>query len=551
MTFIPTNPEFGNVVANPIANPNIASSTVNSSINNVDPKFILKIRDQKFYVEMWMYNQLDGFKPIPIHTYFIEKLVIDEKLDLWNTSGYVILSNHFEIFERGALSDNSGDNNFGCNYLFRSDGRNKISLKIYPIMDDGVQLDPKYWEMNYDFIIYDIEDIPSDDASEKFRKFYFHDERYQTFLERNIEWSTSDNEYQKINSNAKDDVRSLNTSLAIKSIIRAAASNDSNPSSPVIKIGNKNGPSNIENPDIPLDNIDDSNWDSGYPDSKILYTSPANSTALNDLNYVLEYSKSKDKSPLFLLLNRYNRAWSLISLKDILKKGSDNQIERFLLADGATSDEKNKPYINRAPVDSSSYIKNFQSGLASVINGYRFVPMVNIDDINLVNKPLHKFDFSNSAFNLNFKGNLSTDLLNNMKENVADSLYSFQLKQGQLLMHLNKTKTSGLNTKNLFTSRTFIPTDASYLKMAKEFLFLNQAIYFSAMGLTFRTPGMFVFIDRKISQGDPNVFDDKFLGQWLLTKVTHVFTKTSYDTEIIANKIDSFNKWWKEIEDKY
>jgi hypothetical protein len=525
---------------------------VDISIKNLDPKFILKVRDQKFYVEMWMYNQLDTFKPIPVPVYFIEKLVIDEKLDIWNTNGYVILSNNFEIFERGALGDNSnGNNNFGCNYLFRSDGRNKISLKIYPVMDDGVELDPKYWEMNYDFIIYDIEDIPNNDASQKFKKFYFHDERYQTLLERNIEWSTSDNEYQLINSNAKDDVRALNTSLAIQSIIRTAASNESNPNSPTIKIGNKLGPSEIANPNVPLDNIDGGDWDTGYPDNKILYTSPANSCALNDLNYALEFAKSKDKSPLFLFLSRYNRQWSLVSLKEMLKRGSDNQIERFLLADGATSGDKNKPYVNRAPIEGSSFIKNFQSGLASIINGYRFVPMVNIDDLNLVNTPLHKFDFNSCAFNMNYKGNLTTDLLTKMKEDVEDSLYSFQLKQGQLLMHLNKTKTSGLNTKNTFTSRTFIPTDSSYLKMAKEFLFLNQAIYFSTIGLTFRTPGMFIFIDRKISQGDPNVFDDKFLGQWLITKVTHVFTKSSYDTEIIANKIDSFNKWWKEIEDKY
>ena len=61
------------------------------------------------------------------------------------------------------------------------------------------------------------------------------------------------------------------------------------------------------------------------------------------------------------------------------------------------------------------------------------------------------------------------------------------------------------------------------ISMLKDFLMLNQALYFNATGLTIRTPGKFLFVDRDSSTADKNPFDDKFLGQWLITKIVHYF----------------------------
>jgi hypothetical protein len=526
----------------------ITNST--NSVNNIDPRFIVQIRDQKFYVEVWIYNQNSKFKPIGIPFKFIEQLVLEESLENWYSNGYLILANDFEVFERGSYDS------FPSPYFFRSDGRNKISLKIYPIIDNPKvnPLTPEYWNMNYDFVIYDIEDLPTGSSQSKLRKFYFHDERYQIFLERNIEWSTSKNDYQLCPDNSSDDVKSLNVSLAIKSIISTAASNDSNPSSPVIKIGNTDGPSKLDDPNIPLNLFDEENWDKGFAGDKVLYTAPANSCVLDDINYVYKYAKSQDGSSLFLRFDRYTRKWSLVSLKDTLNKAEKNQIERLIIQDNLNIANQ-KPYIPRAPYDQnggdSSDIKNFQSNIASRITDYRLAPMVAFDEINLTNTPIHNFNFSKGSFEVHHKSNTSKYLLDSIKTIANDSLYSFKQKSGQLLYQINQTKKTGLNTKNTFIPRSVFPKDSAYLRMSKDFLFLSQAIHFTVPGLTFRTPGKFVFIDKDYSNGEQNVFDDRFLGQWILTKVIHNFTKTMYTNEIIANKIDIFNKWFDEIDTKY
>jgi len=77
---------------------------------------------------------------------------------------------------------------------------------------------------------------------------------------------------------------------------------------------------------------------------------------------------------------------------------------------------------------------------------------------------------------------------------------------------------------------------------------LNQAVQFVANGLTIRQPGKYIFIDRITSTGEKNPFDDRFLGQWLINKVTHYFTKREYSTDIIATKIDMHNKWFEEMD---
>jgi hypothetical protein len=535
---------------------------------NEDGLYLLQIRDQFFHVEIWLYNQLDKFKPfrLPFTKEFVKALAIEETLHNWSTNGWIVISSPFEILERGALVN--ADSKFPNDppFLFRTDGRNKISIKIIPITntnnvpDAEVQsLPPEKWEMCYDFVIYDVEDLPSETAAKKIRKLYFHDERYQILSERNIEWSTALYGPNQGRINSSDAAKTMSCSDAIQSIIKTAASPSSNPNNPEIHVGSTLGPRGIDNPNTRLDNFS-ADWDKGSPDSKIFYTSPANSCALEDIKYVMGSIKSEDGSPLFIDFNRYNnplgKQFSLVSFKKYIENAEKNQIERLVIQDNL--DPLNaKPYFNRAPFDrnESSTIKNFQSGIASRIKDYAFVPMTANYDSRIVNAPTHNYNFSSGKFSTIFKGNKVTDVLNNVKD-VANGLYSFQKKQGQLQMHINKTKQTGLMTQNNFVPRTFFPNNISYVSMAKDFLFLNQALHFSTQGLTFRSPGNFVFIDREVSNGDPNPFDDRFLGQWMITKVVHVFTLSSdnnhdYITEVVVNKIDNFTKWWDEVETKY
>jgi hypothetical protein len=41
------------------------------------------------------------------------------------------------------------------------------------------------------------------------------------------------------------------------------------------------------------------------------------------------------------------------------------------------------------------------------------------------------------------------------------------------------------------------------------------------------------------------------LGQWLVVNTKHRFTQKSYETDVIAVKVDSFSQLWQKTETKW
>jgi hypothetical protein len=527
--------------------------------------FLHQIRDQLFYIEIWMFNQLKGEKPFGVPFSLVHGLAIEETLFDFNVKGWIVLNTDAEIIERGAAGDD-----IKAPFIFRTDGRNKISIKIYPLPNNAAAYDigansdtlPKdKWEMNFDCVIYDVEDLPTNSAQIKLRKFYFWDERYQYFLERNIEWSTGvqglafSGERPEQPYLLTDEQRSVPASVAIKSLIDSAAILDPKSDSAIgnsIKIGYTESGS-INTPDLPL-NLFSINWDNGYPETNkgkrqdlIFYNSPANSCVLDDLNYLLQNAISQQGNPVFLRYGRSSveKEWNLFGLEEIFKNSEENQVEHLMVEDGITPQ---KPYIPRAYSNFSSDIQNFMSGFASRIKEYKFSPMVSIDDNKLVNMPLHHYDFSTGTFNVYAQENTVTEVANKLTEAGKTGLFGLNQTGSHVLMNINKTKKDGIMLQNLTSTRPFVPSILPKLIMMKDALFLNEALCFTANGLTIRSPGRFLFID-SVNSNENNPFDDRFLGQWMITKVVHVFTKTNYITEVVANKIDTFSKIWN-VEDE-
>lgn len=533
-----------------------------------DATYIHQIRDQYYHIEIWLYNQIEGEEPFQVSFSYVDSLAIEEALINWPVKGWIVLKNYYEMFERGALAVANGKEvsipKVKAPYIFRSDGRNRISLKIYPVNVKFTQdntriisrtLQPELWEMNYDLVIYDIEDLPTQDPQRKLRKLYFHDERLQIMNEKNLEWSTSLYGPNRGIIGTTDVQRTMPANLALRSIIKAAASKDSNPENADLKVGYDDGGS-IDNPNIEFDNFGE--WDEGpSPESSddggnnILYTSPANSNANQDLNYIYSNAVAKDGYPVILDFGRWenDKKWHLRSLSSYFKNAEEYQIERLLLEDNMDA-TTTPPYVARAPSGNGSDTQNFISGIASRIKKYKFAPMVAADDMRLTNKPIYNYDFSKAQFNAFFEGNTVKDVTTKMEDLAKEGLYAYnQSGSQQILLNVNKNKSSGLMTTNHFTPQTFFPKNKTLLNMLNDALYLNQSLYFQAPGLTFRTPGKFIFVDRTTSS-ERNPFDDRFLGQWLMTRVVHLFTHDKYLCDVIAVKIDAFSKLWPHIDSK-
>lgn len=556
---------------------------------------IHQIRDQLYYIEIWLYNQIENQEPFQVSFLFVHSLAIEESLNNWWMNGWITFNNTFEMFERGNTAGIGP--NVKAPYTFRSDGRNRMSIRLYPIPrnDDNFlasfnasdALPRDKWEMSFDCVIYDIEDIPSDNNIFKLKKCYFWDERYQIFSERNIEWSTGVQgrktmEKLKLSSPSNlqpyemtDIQRSIPANIAIKSIIDTASLLDpsvENESGNILKVGYKDDSGSIDKPDIPL-NVFNPFWNNGPPASEmqnlVLYTSPANSTVLDDLDYVMQNAMSEKKNPVFLRFSRnvvqfeeertislqiedkpllQGKEWNLVSLEDIFQNASQNQIERLFIEDSTES--LKTPHVPRGPTGYNGDIVNFTSGIASRIKSYKFSPMISIDDLEIKNKPVHSYDFKTGQWVIHTEENTAKSVIDSFTEIAKNGLFSFeQNSDAHLTINLNKTKQKGIIHSNEHITRTFFPTNYSKLEMMKKLLFLNQTISFTVNGLTIRTPGQFIFIDSP-SSGPNNPFDDRFLGQWLILKVVHLFTKDSYITEVLATKVDTFSKIWNIEEDK-
>jgi hypothetical protein len=540
--------------------------------DNTNKGIYHQIRDQFFYVEISLYNQIEGEIPLYVPFFFVDSLRIHESIFNWITKGEIVFNSDFEIFARGALKKDASNSKSKAPYIDRTDGRNRIHINIYPVdvtnkgdiitdnADNEKKFPKKYWEINQDFVVVDIEDLPIDDAQRKKRMYVFVDERYQVLKEKNLEWSSATIAAKKLNSEAgrlKDSEAAMNPNEVLKELLKLAATNGD--TMPQIKIGfDKDG--SIDKPNVPLDKINEENWDKGDEANKVLFYPTANSNAVEDIFYILSHCVSKDGFPVILDYGRSSadKGWHLTSLSKIFEDSTKEQVERLIIEDGLTPESdgnsNTQPYVPRADDTGASQTKNFTSIVASKIKSYKFSPMVAVDDNRLMNSPYVYFNEHTGEFKLMKEKNSIKNLITKLKE-LSKELYTFKNAKSfkpQVLLSVNKTKATGQMTKNqLALNGPYSSQTAPLNQMIFDSIYLNQSVTFQALGLTLRTPGKFIFIDRVAASGDTNPFDDRFLGQWMMTNVSHLFTQSTYMTEVVANKIDSFSSLWPEEDSNY
>ena len=481
--------------------------------------FVIQTRDQRYQISVTLYNP-SGYQ-YTAEMFSLEAVCIEESLHNWSVKGYIVISMWYEMLEKGG------------HYVIRNDSRNRVAIEIKPL---GGDWNPDYGTMNFDCIVYDVEDLPHTDNLNKLRKLYIVDERYQFFKELNMDWSTawwSKNEKSNdgpewtfFPPSTKDYKKSMRANRALKALILAAASTVFDPNNPDITIG-----------DAPLGDIQD--WDEGDLSNRLFYTSPANFSVLDDIRYLTNNLKGASGDPVFLRFGRSPglKAWNLIPLKDILDKSSENQIERIQLQDTLTG--AGKPYVARAPAGP------FVSPIASVITRYKFAHMSAEDADRITNKALHHFNFATCQYNIYQELNKATAALD-AAHNYAEGLFGHS-QSGQLLVNINFSKRYGLMQQHIMSPMHFIQTEKLQRDMVHDIFLMNQALYFKTEGLTLRQPGKFIFVDKRDSQ-ETNAFDDRVLGQWLLSKVTHFFTRGQYTTDVVAVKADAFSSLWSEID---
>jgi len=477
------------------------------------------VGNQLFDIEIIFDNHLQNEYVLPTHA--ILELVIEDDLLKWPYRGYLTYKNINEGLERSKEIDGKPF------YIYRMDARDELKLSIKTNSEEDLPKD--IWYMDFDMVIYDTEDLPSGNTTEKVKRVYFHDKRYQIMMDKKIQWSTATTGHniniQGPPSLASDEDRSMLTGEAIKALLSDAGFADS---------------------------IDEDNWDLGV--STTFYTSPANSSVAEDLTQLLKRHVCTGGDFSLFKIDRGSGKWQLKSAQSFFDQAGKTpdspgplQIEHLFFEDPNGDAGNTTPF--KAPIgkdESKGLELDIKSSEWGKITTYEFVDMSGLDNSKtLISKPVNWYDPSKKQFGVDYEDNEVENVKDKFKEFYTDKLYP--QNGASPLFTLNQTKTNQYNIENEFCYATvgcginkITRLSHGMSKTLFSGLFLNECIHLRLIGSPHRLAGKFIAIDRM--NGDDNEFDKKLCGQWFVVDVKHIWQHTKYVNDVLAVKVHSYQE---------
>lgn len=483
--------------------------------------------DRVFKFQVYFWNNDGRLIKIPRGT--IKELVIQDSILDWYHSGYMTFKNPKNVFERASKRYDAGDEIDILPYRFRNDGRDYLYIEIDIPVEDDIQstesLDNEVYTMKLLCSIYSAEDFPGNGPEEKAKRVYFWDYRQQLFAERNMSWSTSSaiGRHRGIDSYwstylVDDKKRSIYSGDAIKDIITECL---------------KTGTTTPTFAD-----------DFSKGGERIFYTSPASAKGADDLNAIvsMHVHDSINAEPCLLRVNRYTDEWSLLPISEYYNRAyipdaempGEFQLDRFYLADESLPEEVSGNPL-RTP-GTATAMNNFYVD-ANNINDFQFTEMSAADSTDMLNTTaVHMYDNKAKQFNVQCVSSDIQEVRQYIEDNILSNLLSGPGGISSDIV-LNKARSENKNIMHSFTSSASKVSElrSGRNKTMMASLFTGSSIAFNVKGSPTRQAGRFISVDRDSTYTD-NDFDDKILGQYLTTSVTHTINTAGYNNSILAVK---------------
>jgi hypothetical protein len=451
----------------------------------------------------------------------ITDLVLVDDIKNWYHYGYVDIRNSNDILER-SITEELG------NFSFRNDGELYLYFSIEPNLSADpipTHLNSRTFSMEFVFAVYGIEDIEND-IENKIKRLYFTDVRNHILNTHHSYFSTN-NTYKKLL--AADGFESRTAHIANPSVFTGNAVKDLLTTT----LG--------QYFDVKFAN----DFDIGS--TYIQYTSPSSYSGSDDLMYILKSHVSTEESknaPCIFKADRFvNGEFSLLPITTIFSLAQQDgeagflANELFLIGQADTAGDSNQSKYQRVPTG-SSFGRNMLMQDKSIINNYYFDDVQGKhNDINLISKVSHMFDFKESKFNIFCTDGFIVNSKAAYKENIVSKLIVEKESKGQVAWLTNGKKKENKLLKHEFIGRSDykLAQFKSRNKMFMDSILSGRRIVFEVPGMTNRQTMQFIGIDRQCGVTD-NKLDDKLLGQYFVTKVTHTFNDDGYTNQITATK---------------
>ncbi len=445
-------------------------------------------------------------------------------------------------------------------YEFRGDGYDILRVMIIPKAEpdsagQGLKIDrgDTKWMLSYAFSIYEVEDVNEIPAIYglvssymKCLKVKFYDIRHHMLKSTNIEYSTAmpkDSKYvPNFNSEIAKTQGVLYTGDTMRDILNEVLAKKENGGHPELTI-----PEEIEK------------WDKGK--AEIFYTSPAQYSAQDDIDYLFAHHVSEKKlegAPEDVELNdmclfHTERSDTfgkldelhLTPLQDFFAKaGKDGGVgeiykETFYVT-SATEDE-NVTNISKVPKGGDGKNTNFKSFKYGQIMSYSFVDMsASVNTEIFRTTPVYSVDIGKREFNVEFKTNNILAMKKMFAKTYISKLNSAETgNEEKLFLPIIHKHKQFLNVFPTFSSNGNnqpMRQRNGLHQLLYTGLFQNACIKFRTYGSTLRESGTFIGIDKTEGSEDTD-YSNKLFGQWFVVTVDHIFEAGAYMNIIHAVKV--------------
>lgn len=561
-----------------------ASAGVGSSGSIFDSGnyFMQKYNDVFHEVDLYFDNSGDFEQPrrFFINPAAVLSLVINDMVNDWIVDGYMTFMYLPESAPRNqAKTGQSQSTPTGLDavkaaaisnaqtledYEFRGDGYDLLRVMIIPKTEpdsagNGLKIDraDTKWMLSYVFSIYEVEDIndiPSVygmvSSYMKCLRVKFHDVRHHMLKTSNIEYSTAipkDSKYvPNFNSEIAKTQGVLFTGDAMRDILNEVLAKKENGGHPELTI-----PEEIEK------------WDKGK--AEIFYTSPAQYSAQDDIDYLFAHHVSEKKMEgapaeidlhdMCLFHTERSDTFGKIDelhltpLQDFFAKaGKDGGVgeiykETFYVT-SATQDD-NATSLRRTPAGGDGKNTNFQSFKYGQIMSYSFVDMAaSVNTEIFRTTPVYSVDIGKREFNVEFKTNNIVAMRKMFSKTYISKLNSgVSGNEEKLFLPIIHKQKQSLNVFPTFSSNgnnQYVRQRNGLHQLLYTGLFQNACIKFKTYGSTLRESGTFIGIDKTIGAPESD-YSNKLYGQWFVVTVDHIFESGAYTNIIHAVKVHRHN----------
>ena len=485
---------------------------------------------QRYYISVQLHNSVNQ---LPIHPASIISLSFTETIYSIFPSIELVLDTSSNPIENTVLDVTSELNQrvFSESFNFNSDGKETFNIIMAPIGDDNqvtTGLDEKYLISGW-YYVYDETESLLGSGSQKQKIFYLRDIREQKLIETNIQWSSADvvRSTSKFNYNLShlgNSRREAKTGTAIKHLLNTALDG------------------NVSTSEF---------WDEG--ETSVFYCSPSQSTAYDDLEYMLDRQVSTGTLDNCILKAERNGELSLLGIDKYFELGYKENDIGSLICDVFTGESgnfnlSNDPDVVGNVIPGHGFLENELMKFDG-LDGFSLLHTANTDSNNeLISSIVHSYDTTNKQFNIECGNHHISNVISKSQESYADKMPGLRAnKTASALLPINADKfdnklvnhvtgPSGQSSKRLYTGIN---------RTLKKSLYFSPSINFETIGSSHRTPCRFILLSLRNADKDAPL-TKILVGEWFISKVNHafIFAANAYSNNISCIKPHTNEPIW-------